>query len=237
MSSSGERTMATAVDLNARQLAARIDHTLLKPDAREADVARLCEQAIRYQFATVCVNSIWVPLCAKLLADSPTAVCTTVGFPLGAVISSAKVYETEQAVAAGADEVDMVVWIGGLRDGKTDEVQAEIAGVVAAAAPAIVKVILETGLLTQEEKRTACRLAHDAGAHFVKTSTGFGAGATTDDVALLRASVGRAMGVKASGGIRTRADALAMLGAGANRIGTSSGVAIIEEMASAGDAR
>lgn len=222
--------------LSPEALASIIDHTALKPDTRSEQIRQLCEEARRYGFASVCVNPTWVPLAADLLAGSAVKVCTVIGFPLGATLPEVKAFETRAAIAAGADEVDMVLNIGRLKDGEDQAVEEDIRAVVQAARsarsddPVIVKVILETALLTDEEKRRACRLAQAAGADFVKTSTGFsGGGATAEDVALMRAEVGENMGVKAAGGVRTAADALAMVAAGANRIGASAGVTIVED--------
>ncbi len=209
-------------------LATYIDHTILNPDATVDQVARRCAEARHYGFASVCVNPWFVPLIAETLAGSAVVPCTVIGFPLGATTTTAKVAETRDAVAAGAREVDMVLAVGALKSGCTDYVRHDIAAVVLAAAPARVKVILETCLLTDTEKVAACRLCIEAGAHFVKTSTGLSTGgATVADVRLLRGTVGPDIGVKASGGIRTRDAALAMIDAGATRIGTSAGVAII----------
>jgi len=209
-------------------LAALIDHTLLKPDATEQDVRKLCEEAKQYGFASVCVNPSWVPLCAELLAGTPVKVCTVIGFPLGATTPTAKAIETRDAIANGASEIDMVINVGALKSGNDALVREDIEGVVQAArGKAIVKVILETALLSREEKIKACLLAKTAGADFVKTSTGFSTGgATVEDIALMRATVGPEMGVKASGGIRDRATAEAMVAAGATRIGASASVAI-----------
>lgn len=209
-------------------LAKLIDHTLLKPEATRDDIKRLCEEARRYGFASVCVNTTWVPVAKALLRGSGVMVCAVVGFPLGAMTPTAKAYEAKEAVRQGADEIDMVMNIGALKSRDYDLVFEDIVRVVKAAAPARVKVILETGALTQEEKIIACTLAKLAGAHFVKTSTGFGpGGATVEDVALMRRIVGADMGVKASGGVRTREDAEKMALAGANRIGASASVAIV----------
>jgi len=212
-----------------RDLARMIDHTLLKPDATRDQIETLCQEALTYQFASVCVNPHWVPLAAQLLKGSPVKVCTVIGFPLGATSTAAKAFEAADAIAHGAAEVDMVINIGALKSGDLDAVQQDIAAVVEAArGKALVKVILETGLLTRDEKITACRLAKAAGADFVKTSTGFGhGGATVEDVALMRQIVGPEMGVKASGGVRDAATARAMIEAGANRIGASAGVSIV----------
>ena len=211
------------------QLAKRIDHTVLKPDATVAQIEKLCEEAKRYGFASVCVNSCHVARAARLLADSDVMVCTVIGFPLGATATAAKVAETEIAYADGCDEFDMVINIGALRDGNLALVRSDIAAVVAAAKGRTVKVILETGLLTDAEKAAACHLAAEAGAHFVKTCTGFASGsATVADIALMRRESPAHVKVKASGGIRSYEAALALVEAGADRIGTSSGVAICE---------
>lgn len=216
-----------------REIAVLIDHTLLKPQATAADIRRLCQEARRFGFATVCVNPYWVALAASELAGSSVQVAAVVGFPLGANTPSIKVAETESVIAAGAREVDMVLNIGELRAGNLDAVRADIAAVVTAAHArhALVKVILETALLTDDQKVAACTVSQQAGADFVKTSTGFSThGATTHDVALMRRVVGPGMGVKASAGIRTLEDVDAMRAAGATRIGTSSGVRIMEAL-------
>jgi deoxyribose-phosphate aldolase len=216
-----------------------IDHTLLRPDATRADIQKLCREAIEHRFASVCVNSYWVPLVASTLAGTPVKVCSVVGFPLGAALTKAKVAETEAALHLGAQEIDMVLNIGALRSGLDEAVQYDIQAVVDAAhrESALVKVILETALLTDDEKIKACLLAKAAKADFVKTSTGFGpSGATEHDVALMRGTVGPEMGVKASGGIRTVEDALKMIAAGATRIGASASVKIVEATAVAHDA-
>ena len=212
------------------ELAKYIDHTLLKTDAQRADVTKLIEEAKAYHFASVCVSPIWVSYVSEALRDTGIKTCTVIGFPQGATPSAVKAFETKQAIADGADEVDMVIAVGKLKDGDDAYVKADIEDVVRAArGKALTKVIIETCLLTDEEKRRACLLAKEAGADFVKTSTGFAAGgATAADVKLMRESVGEAMGVKAAGGVRTRADAEAMLAAGATRLGTSSGVKIVE---------
>lgn len=211
------------------ELAKMIDHTLLKPDATEDDISRLCQEAIEYGFVSVCVNPVWVPFAAELLAGTGVKVCTVVGFPLGANLKDTKAFEARAAVEDGATEVDMVINVGALKSGDHDAVFEDIQSVVeAVGSEVVVKVILETALLTDEEKVTACRLAKDAGAHFVKTSTGFGpGGATEDDVALMRRTVGDEMGVKASGGIRDAETAMRMIAAGASRLGCSASVAII----------
>jgi len=207
-----------------------IDHTLLKPDATEAQVAILCEEAREHHFASVCVNPAYVGFCAGELAGSDAVVCTVIGFPLGANRTAVKAFETRIALDDGAAEVDMVINVGALKAGKLALVREDIRAVVeiAHAGNALVKVIIETALLTDEEKVTACQLAREAGADFVKTSTGFASGgATAADVALMRETVGPAMGVKASGGVRTYEDALQMIAVGATRIGASAGVHIL----------
>jgi deoxyribose-phosphate aldolase len=217
--------------LSAEQLARYIDHTLLKPEASRDQILKLCREAVEHHFASVCVNPCWVRLCAEALRGSEVKVCTVIGFPLGATLSSVKAFEAEESIRQGAGEVDMVINIGALKSGDRQYVEDDIRAVVerAHALGALVKVIIETVLLTQEEKVLACRLSQAAGADFVKTSTGFaGGGATVEDVALMRQVVGDAMGVKAAGGIRTYADALRMIQAGANRLGTSAGVQIIQ---------
>jgi deoxyribose-phosphate aldolase len=214
-----------------RSLAALIDHTLLKPEATAADIRKVCEEARKYGFASVCVNSYWVPLVTAELAGSVSKVCAVVGFPLGAMATAAKVAEAAGAVDAGAQEIDMVLNIGELRAGHNHEVEEDIRAVahVAHSGGALLKVILETCLLDDAHKITACHLAQNAGGDFVKTSTGFNAkGATVEDVALMRRTVGNSMGVKASGGVRTRADVDKMVAAGASRIGASSSVQIVE---------
>lgn len=213
------------------QAARLIDHTLLRPDATREDIHRVCAEARQYGFASVCVNPYWVTMVAAELAGSASKVCTVIGFPLGAATTANKAAETGEAVRSGAQEIDMVINIGELCGGNHGAVQADIEAVVAAAhrGGAIVKVILETALLNAEQKIEACRLAKLAGAEFVKTSTGFStAGATAEDVALMRREVGPGMGVKASGGIRTFEDLERMVAAGASRIGASSSVKIIE---------
>ncbi len=216
---------------SAPSIAKLIDHTLLRPEATREGILQLCSEARDYNFASVCVNAYWVPLAASQLEGSQVKVCTVVGFPLGATSTAAKVGETEAALRAGAQEIDMVQNIGALLGDDDRAVEEEIALVAAAShrAGAIVKVILETALLSDDQKIVACRLAQMAGADFVKTSTGFGpSGATVQDVELMRRTVGPTMGVKASGGIRTLDDALKMLAAGATRIGASASVKIVE---------
>ncbi|GIV62189.1 MAG: deoxyribose-phosphate aldolase [Rhodothermaceae bacterium] len=216
----------------APPLARMIDHTALKPETTEADVHRLCEEARRYCFASVCVNPCWVPVAAGLLRGTPVAVCTVIGFPLGATQTAAKVCEAEHAIRDGATELDMVLNIGKLKSGDYDYTERDVRAVVETARAGgriIVKVILETALLTDEEKVIAAVLAQNAGADFVKTSTGFSrGGATVEDVALLRRVVGHGMGVKASGGVRSREAAEAMIAHGATRIGASASVEIIK---------
>ena len=210
-------------------LARMIDHTLLKPDAVRAEIEQLCSEALDYGFAGVCVNPSYVQTAVKLLRGSSVNVCTVIGFPLGATSTAAKVFETTQALQDGAQELDMVINVGMLKSNDCSFVRNDIAAVVKAAQirNAATKVILETCLLTDEEIIIVCSLAKDAGADFVKTSTGFSkGGATVHDIALMRKTVGAAMGVKASGGIRTREQALAMIAAGATRIGTSSSILI-----------
>ena len=207
-----------------------IDHTILAPQATKEDVERLCKEAMEYGFHSVCVNSSFVYYCARLLKDSGVAVCTVIGFPLGAMSTAGKTAEAEQAIRDGASELDMVIHIGMIKSGDWEYVKQDISSVVEAAkGRAIVKVILETCLLTDDEKVKACRICKECGADFVKTSTGFSkGGATIEDVALMRRTVGSGMGVKASGGIRSLKDAQAMVEAGAVRLGTSSGVAIMQ---------
>ncbi len=212
-------------------IAKTIDHTILKPTATAEQVRELCAEARTNHFASVCVNPCWVPLVAKELNNSDVLVCTVIGFPLGANPTDIKVEETKWAVKNGAQEGDMVINIGALKGGDYKGVEEDIRAVVKAAGKATVKVIIETCFLSNDEKRIACEAAMKAGAHFVKTSTGFGTGgATVEDVKLMRKTVGETMKVKASGGIRSYHDAIAMLEAGADRIGTSSGVAIVAEL-------
>jgi len=210
-------------------LAKFIDHTLLKPDATRSQIERLCDEARQFRFASVCVNPTWVALCSERLQGTEVAVCTVVGFPLGANTPETKAFETRQAVQQGATEIDMVINIGRLKSAEYDTVRDDIAAVVQAAGPAAhVKVIIETCYLTDEEKIRACILAMEAKAHFVKTSTGFGPkGATPADVALMRRVVGPTMGVKAAGGIRGKETARQMIEAGATRLGASASVKIV----------
>jgi deoxyribose-phosphate aldolase len=213
-----------------------IDHTALKPDVRKNEIMRLCEEAKAHQFWSVCVNPGFVSDCAEALRGSKVKVCTVIGFPLGATSTEAKGFETLKAIQDGADEIDMVINISRLKDHEDDYVLQDIKKVVENATGRLVKVIIETCLLTDEEKIRACRLAVQAGANFVKTSTGFaGGGATVDDVALMRRTVGPNIGVKASGGVRSFEDMVKLVAAGATRIGTSSGPKLIQGMASLTD--
>ncbi len=209
-------------------LASFIDHTLLRPDALPADVARLCDEARAHAFKAVCVNPIFIPLVTERLAGSNVAPCAVICFPFGADPTAIKTHAAEWVVCHGAREVDMVIPIGLLKAGETAAVQNDIAAVKRACGDALLKVIIETSLLTDDEKVLACRLSQEAGADFVKTSTGFaGGGATAEDVVLMRRTVGDTMGVKASGGVRTTEDARRMIAAGASRIGASASVAIV----------
>ena len=221
-----------ATDGGASGLSGLIDHTLLKPDATAAEIEQLCKEAAEWKFATVCVNPTWVALAAQRLRGTGVLVCSVVGFPLGATTPDVKQFEARRAIFDGASEIDMVINVGGLKSGDVRLVTDDIRGVVTAchAAGATSKVIIETALLTDEEKVTACTLAKAAGADFVKTSTGFGpGGATAADVALMRRIVGDEMGVKASGGVRDLEQMKAMVAAGATRIGASAGVRIVKE--------
>lgn len=223
----------TEIPLN---LASFIDHTLLKPEATDAQVIQLCEEARKHSFASVCVNPAFVPLAAKMLSGSPVMVCTVIGFPLGATTSETKAFETRQAIAQGANEIDMVINVGALKSKDYAKVEEDIRAVVNACNGTTLKVILETALLNDEEKIIACQLSVKAGANFVKTSTGFGpSGATEEDIALMRSVVGPDLGVKASGGIRDTITTLKMLKAGATRIGASASVAIVNNAAPSGD--
>ncbi|MBK5240629.1 deoxyribose-phosphate aldolase [Clostridium sp.] len=207
-----------------------IDHTILKADATTSEVIRLCEEAKDYNFASVCINTCFTKVVSKELKGSDVKVCVVVGFPLGAMATEAKAYEAKSAVENGAQEVDMVINVGALKEKNFDFVFKDIKAVVDASGSAIVKVILETCILTNDEKVKACELSVEAGADFVKTSTGFSTGgATSDDVELMRKIVGKDIGVKASGGIRTKADALKMINAGASRIGASASIKIVTE--------
>jgi deoxyribose-phosphate aldolase len=217
-------------------LASLIDHTLLKPEASRDEIEQLCREAAQFCFASVCVNPNWVSLCREMLRGSGVKVCTVIGFPLGAHLPDVKAFETRRAVEQGAEEVDMVINVGALKSRDYALVEQDIAGVVqAAGASTIVKVILETSLLTRDEKVMGCTLSKAAGAEYVKTSTGFaGGGATVEDVQLMRETVGPDMGVKASGGVRTREDAEKMVAAGATRLGASAGVKIVRGEAATG---
>ena len=222
--------------MNNLELAKMIDHTILKANATQSDIEKLCDEAKKYNFASVCVNPYWVPLASDLLKNSTVKVCTVIGFPLGATSSESKASETEIAILQGADEVDMVINVGAMKNNQTDIVENDILSVVNSARKTgktqnkniIVKVILETCYLTKNEIKNACLCAKNAGADFVKTSTGFGTGgATVEDVALMKETVGSSMDVKASGGIRDYETAIKMIEAGASRLGTSSGISIV----------
>ncbi len=219
------------------EFAKYIDHTILKADAKKEEIIELCGEARMYAFASVCINPTWVKTATDALQDTEVKVCTVIGFPLGASTSEVKAFETKNAIQNGATEIDMVINIGALRSGEDELVKSDIEAVVQAAGKdAIVKVIIETALLTDIEKRTVCELAVVAGADFVKTSTGFSTnGATIEDVKLMRATVGPAMGVKASGGVRSFEDMEKMIQAGATRIGASSGVQIMKGLLSKED--
>ena len=210
-------------------IASYIDHTLLKPESTEEEIATLCAEAKEYKFKTVCINPYWVKTAQAILERSDVGITTVIGFPLGASTTKIKVAETKDAIASGATEIDMVINIGELKSNNNDAVKSDIASVVEAAnSKAIVKVIIETGLLTNDEKVRACELSKLAGANFVKTSTGFGpGGATEEDVKLMRKTVGETIGVKASGGVRNLATAKALIKAGATRLGASAGIAIV----------
>jgi len=218
------------VDIRRKELARMIDYTLLDPSATRDQVERLCEEAKSYDVYAVCVNPTWVSLAVSTLRGTEVKVCSTVGFPLGASLTAVKAFEAETAVGLGAAEVDMVMNIGALKSQDLAFVREDIEQVVKACKKAPVKVIIETGFLNDQEKVQACKLAQEAGAAFVKTSTGFGSGgATVTDVMLMRRTVGNRLGVKAAGGIRTFRDCVAMIEAGANRIGTSSAIQILKE--------
>lgn len=216
--------------MNKEDIAILIDHTILKPEATKDEVKQLCAEAIQYNFASVCVNPSMVKLASIALEGTEVDVCTVIGFPLGATTSEVKAFETKNAIENGATEVDMVINIGKLKDNDIKYVKNDIIAVVEAAkGKALTKVIIETSLLTNEEKVIACKLAKEAGADFVKTSTGFSTGgATAEDIKLMRETVGSEMGVKASGGVRTREDAIKMINSGATRIGASASIAICE---------
>jgi len=220
-----------------QKIARMIDHTALKADTSEKQITKLCEEALEYKFASVCVNPTWVKKSAELLAGSEVKVCTVIGFPLGANTPEVKAFETTQAIQDGATEVDMVINIGALKDGNNELVERDIKAVVEAAkGKALTKVIIESCLLTDEEKVRACELSVKAGADYVKTSTGFSTGgATKEDIALMRKTVGPNIGVKASGGVRNAADAEAMISAGATRIGASAGIEIVNGLTADSD--
>ncbi len=230
--------MATLVSqaapaMNWQAAARMIDHTLLKPEASREQIEKLCREAARFDFASVCVNAYWVPLCAAILRPTPVKVCTVVGFPLGATLTSAKRFETVEALRLGADEIDMVLNVGAMKSGDHARVENDIRAIaeVTHDADGLLKVIFENVLLTREEKIAACELSLAAGADFVKTSTGFSSGgATVEDVALMRATVGNLAGVKAAGGIRTADHLMAMAAAGADRIGASASLAICRKL-------
>lgn len=216
--------------MNNKDLAKMIDHTILKADASEKEVEKLCMEALKYNFASVCINPSMVEKAANILKDSEVKVCTVIGFPLGATTTEVKAFETDDVIKKGATEVDMVINVGKLKDGDLNYVKKDIEAVVnVAKGRALTKVIIETCLLTDEEKVIACKLSKEAGADFVKTSTGFSTGgATKEDIKLMRETVGSDLGVKASGGVRTREDAEAMIENGATRIGASASIAICE---------
>jgi deoxyribose-phosphate aldolase len=217
--------------MTMRQLASMIDHSLLRPNATREQLRKLCEEAMTYGFKAVCVNPIHVADAAQMLKGKEVLVCSVVGFPFGTHFLKTKAVETEEVIRLGAREVDMVIWIGALKEGRDREVVDDIRAVVQAAEGYPVKVILETCYLTLEEKIRGCRLSVEAGASFVKTSTGFAEeGAKVEDVRLMRETVGKEFGVKAAGGIRTLADASKMIEAGANRLGTSGSVAMMKEL-------
>lgn len=238
--SKSEAAIIKQMTLDAQMLdgdsaAALIDHTLLKPDATKDAIEVLCTEARAFNFASVCVNLTWLELCRELLINSSVKTCVVIGFPLGATSATVKAFETSEAVKLGVDEVDMVINIGQLKHKAYSDVYTDIAGVVALAhsGGALVKVIIETALLSDDEKVAGCLIAKEAGADFVKTSTGFGGGgATANDIKLMRQTVGPRLGVKASGGVRTAADMRAMIAAGATRIGASAGVAIVQGFSS-----
>ena len=216
--------------MNKAQIAKMIDHTILKAEATESEIIKLCKEAIHYNFASVCVNPSMVPVAAKELKGTHVKVCTVIGFPLGATTTEVKVFETKDVIEKGATEVDMVINVGKLKERNLEYVKNDIKAVVEAAkGKALTKVIIETCLLTEEEKIIACKLSKKAGSDFVKTSTGFSTGgATVEDIKLMRETVGPEMGVKASGGVRSKKDALAMIENGATRIGASASISICE---------
>jgi deoxyribose-phosphate aldolase len=220
---------SNAINFDVNEIPSYIDHTLLKADASAQAVQQLCDEAAKYGFYSVCVNGVWVSLCKKALAGSQVRISVVAGFPLGANDSAVKAYEAAKAAEAGANEIDMVLQVGRLMEGNHDAVRDDIRAVVQAVqGQAIVKVIFETGYLNEQQKIAACRLSEEAGAHYVKTSTGFGpGGATVEDIRLMRSNVSFSIGVKASGGVRDLETAIKMIEAGATRLGTSSGVAIM----------
>lgn len=217
--------------MKIKSIASYIDHTLLKPEASEEQIKTLCEEAVQYKFASVCVNPCRVKFCSRVLSGTGVKVCTVIGFPLGACTSETKTFEALNAIANGADELDMVINIGAVKDGDYDLVRSDIEAVVSAAKDkALVKVIIETCLLTDEEKVNVCKIVKEAGADFVKTSTGFSsAGASVKDVELMRKTVGDNFGVKAAGGIRSLGAAIDMINSGATRIGASASIKMVEE--------
>ncbi|MEH7391725.1 deoxyribose-phosphate aldolase [Bacillus sp. JJ1474] len=221
----------------AKNVAGMIDHTLLKADATKEQIEKICAEAKEYQFASVCINPAWVKFSSQLLSGTDVKVCTVIGFPLGASTPETKEFETKNAIENGATEVDMVINIGALKSGDHELVERDIRAVVnAAKGKALTKVIIETSLLSEEEKVRACEISVKAGADFVKTSTGFSTGgATVEDIALMRKTVGPNIGVKASGGVRSAEDAQKMIQAGATRIGASSGAAIVNGLTSDSD--
>lgn len=223
-------TTSQASQLSASELAQMIDHTLLKQNASREDILKVCDEAREYKFKSVCVNPLWVSTVREALAGTGVLTCSVIGFPFGATPTAVKVFETKQAIADGANEIDMVIDIAAALRGDREALVADISAIANAAheGDAILKVIFETAMLTEEAKVLACEASVEAGADFVKTSTGFGGGgATVEDIVLMRKTVGPDMGVKASGGVRSREDALAMIEAGATRLGASSGIAIV----------
>lgn len=226
---SGSTGTASEKPISPQELAGYIDHTLLKPEAVEAQFVQLCDEAVKYRFKSVCVNSSWVPFVAKRLRGTGIIVCSVIGFPLGGMDTRSKAFEARSAIENGATELDMVLNVGALKSGNVKLVEEDIRAIKRACrSTTVLKVILETGLLTDEEKILACEISKNAGADFVKTSTGFsGSGATEHDIALMRRIVGPSMGVKASGGIRTYDQAVALIRAGANRLGCGASVAVI----------
>jgi len=229
VSKAGPQPQSYTPRMSQTELAGYIDHTLLKPDAVESQFEQLCDEAVKYKFKSVCVNSSWIPFVAKKLRGTGVVVCSVIGFPLGGMDTRSKAFEARSAIASGATELDMVINVGALKSGNLKLVEEDIRAIKRACrSTTILKVILETGLLTDAEKILACEIAKKADADFVKTSTGFaGSGATVEDIALMRRIVGPGMGVKASGGIRTYDQAIALINAGANRLGCGASVAVI----------